>query len=70
MVNYVDWFGTSINESIEDMIKRIKKLQKMNTNQKGIHEKLTCPKCKENDKGNKLNGCPWCIKCNIPLESS
>jgi altronate dehydratase len=28
---------------------------------------LTCPDCGESDKGNKMNGKPWCFKCNVPL---
>ena len=30
---------------------------------------LRCPKCGEPDKHNKMNGKPWCIKCNVALES-
>jgi hypothetical protein len=30
---------------------------------------LQCPKCKESNRGNKLNGKPWCLKCNVALES-
>jgi len=28
---------------------------------------LVCPVCGEGDKGNKVNGKPWCLKCNVPL---
>jgi cell division protein FtsB len=28
---------------------------------------LTCPNCGESDKGNKMNGKPWCFKCNTVL---
>jgi len=28
---------------------------------------LVCPKCGEGDYGNKMNGKPWCFKCNVPL---
>lgn len=28
---------------------------------------LVCPSCGEGNKGNKMNGKPWCIKCNSPL---
>lgn len=30
---------------------------------------LHCPKCHESDRGNKINGKPWCMKCNVSLES-
>jgi len=30
-------------------------------------DSLVCPKCGEPDKGNKMNGKPWCFKCNVPL---
>jgi hypothetical protein len=30
-------------------------------------DSLVCPKCGEGDKGNKMNGKPWCFKCNVPL---
>lgn len=30
---------------------------------------LRCPKCGEPDRHNKMNGKPWCMKCNIALES-
>jgi len=30
---------------------------------------LRCPKCGEPDRHNKMNGKPWCLKCNVPLES-
>lgn len=29
--------------------------------------KLVCPSCGANDRGNTLNGKPWCFKCNSPL---
>jgi len=28
---------------------------------------LVCPVCGEPDKGNKVNGKPWCLKCNVEL---
>jgi altronate dehydratase len=28
---------------------------------------LICPICGESDKGNKMNGKPWCFKCNTVL---
>jgi len=28
---------------------------------------LVCPKCKGSDHGNKMNGRPWCMKCNTAL---
>jgi len=28
---------------------------------------LVCPECGEGDKGNKMNGKPWCFKCNAVL---
>jgi len=30
-------------------------------------DSLVCPKCGEGDKGNKMNGKPWCFKCNVTL---
>ncbi len=30
---------------------------------------LRCPKCGESDHQNTMNGKPWCLKCNVPLES-
>lgn len=30
---------------------------------------LRCPKCGEPDRQNKMNGKPWCMKCNVALES-
>lgn len=29
--------------------------------------KLVCPKCGDSDKGNKMNGKPFCFKCKAPL---
>lgn len=29
---------------------------------------LYCSECGEPDRGNKMNGKAWCMKCNIPLE--
>ncbi|GAH68856.1 unnamed protein product, partial [marine sediment metagenome] len=28
---------------------------------------LVCPVCGEGDEGNRMNGKPWCMKCNAPL---
>ena len=28
---------------------------------------LICPSCGDGDKGNRMNGKPWCLKCNSPL---
>lgn len=28
---------------------------------------LVCPECGEGDHRNKMNGKPWCLKCNSPL---
>lgn len=30
---------------------------------------LRCPECGEPDRHNKMNGKPWCFKCNVALES-
>jgi hypothetical protein len=30
---------------------------------------LRCPKCGDPDRHNKMNGKPWCLKCNVALES-
>ena len=30
---------------------------------------LVCPACGEDDKNNRMNGQPWCFKCNSPLVS-
>jgi len=30
---------------------------------------LRCPKCHEGDRGNRMNGKPWCVTCNVALES-
>lgn len=35
----------------------------------GVAEGLRCVKCGEPDRGNKMNGKSWCMKCNIALES-
>jgi cytochrome c len=35
----------------------------------GVTSGLHCPKCHDPDMGNKMNGKPWCLKCNVPLES-
>jgi len=32
-------------------------------------DKLVCPCCGEGDNGNRMNGKPWCIKCNVALAS-
>ena len=32
--------------------------------------KMICPKCKEADYGNKVNGISWCVKCDTALISS
>jgi len=31
---------------------------------------LVCPVCGGSDHGNKMDGKPWCFKCNSPLESA
>lgn len=36
---------------------------------RGIVKPLKCPKCGEPDRGNVVNGEPYCIKCMVPLES-
>jgi len=28
---------------------------------------LHCPECGDSDKGNRMNGKPWCFKCNVML---
>lgn len=28
---------------------------------------LICPSCGDRDHGNRMNGKPWCLKCNAPL---
>jgi len=33
-------------------------------------EGLRCPKCGEPDRNNRMNGKPWCMKCNVALELS
>jgi formylmethanofuran dehydrogenase subunit E len=35
----------------------------------GITGGLRCPKCGESDRHNTMNGKPWCMKCNVALES-
>lgn len=30
-------------------------------------QQLICPRCEEGDKGNRMNGKPWCFKCEKPL---
>jgi ribosomal protein L37AE/L43A len=36
----------------------------------GIKESgLICPKCKDTDHNNRMNGKAWCMKCNLPLMS-
>jgi formylmethanofuran dehydrogenase subunit E len=30
---------------------------------------LRCPRCGEPDRHNTMNGKPWCLKCNVALES-
>jgi len=30
-------------------------------------DRLVCPECGEGDKGNRMNGKPWCFKCNVIL---
>ena len=35
----------------------------------GMSLGLQCSKCHEPDRGNKMNGKPWCMKCNVALES-
>jgi len=30
-------------------------------------EEIMCPVCGSDDKGNKVNGKPWCLKCNVML---
>lgn len=32
-----------------------------------VASKLVCPVCGGSDEGNKMNGKPWCFKCNSPL---
>lgn len=31
---------------------------------------LICPECGDKDHGNKMNGNPWCMKCQTPLVAS
>lgn len=31
---------------------------------------LCCPKCGEPDHGNRMNGEPWCFKCNSPFSKA
>ena len=31
---------------------------------------LVCPKCGDTDHGNRMNGKPYCMKCNLPLMSA
>ena len=33
----------------------------------GAVGELVCPECDEGDKGNKMNGQAWCMKCNCAL---
>ena len=28
---------------------------------------LVCPECGDSDHGNRMNGRPWCLRCNVPL---
>lgn len=30
---------------------------------------LVCPQCGDTDHGNRMNGKPWCMRCNLPLMS-
>jgi len=30
---------------------------------------MFCPKCGASDRGNRMNGKPWCFKCDHPLSS-
>lgn len=32
-----------------------------------VREKLVCPSCGDEDRGNIMNGKPWCFKCNSLL---
>ena len=31
---------------------------------------LRCPRCGAEDRGNRMNGKPWCFKCNKPIDDS
>lgn len=45
-------------------------VQEINRNLKALHggdSGLVCPSCKDIDHGNKMNGKPFCMKCQIPL---
>ena len=44
-----------------------KKYQKHHLEKSESASRLVCPKCGEDDKGNKMNKQPWCMKCNTAL---
>lgn len=47
--------------------------QEINRSLKTLHggrSGLVCPGCGEVDHGNKMNGKPFCMKCQIPLTTS
>ena len=41
--------------------------EKMTRKEEFLSGGLVCPVCQEPDKGNKMNGKAWCMKCNAPL---
>lgn len=50
-----------LDPALKEISKKIR-----STNVKSV-SKLACPVCGEADRGNKMNGKPWCMKCNSPL---
>lgn len=69
----------SWQRDIDDALKKAEEIRRqydpllMEINQRFIEKTegsvgtLVCPVCGDSDKGNVMNGKPWCFKCNSPL---
>jgi len=49
----------------EQRIKKVIELVKLRPY--NIESDLTCPHCHAPDRNNKMNGEPWCVRCDRPL---
>jgi hypothetical protein len=71
-IEEIDVKVTDAMANADESRQRIAELIRINANLKrkiGMPTKgLWCPVCGEGDMGNTMNGRPWCIKCNSPLE--
>lgn len=72
-IDEIDGKVTDIKAMAEELRRRYDpELMRINANldrKCGVSGGLKCPVCGEENHGNMMNGKPWCLKCNVPLES-